>query len=132
MINKSSFLSKAFLFCFIPLLIGGCVYVFFRTGGLLGFSIAGPGRIDNQLWRGVINVLPDFCWAFSLVNALYLFAAYQQVGFWKTTWFALFLIIISETVQLLLPGSFTFDWFDLFAAIAAFLLSFLYFKRNHI
>jgi hypothetical protein len=66
------------------------------------------------------------------VNALYLFGAYQRLNFWKTTLLAGLAAIASEMVQLFFPFAFTFDLLDLLAAIFAFTLSFLYFKRNQI
>jgi hypothetical protein len=130
--SKSGLLLKILLLCVLPLLIGASVYVFFRQKGLLGLSWANPGNPGNDLGRILINTIPDFCWSFSLANALHLFGAYQQAGFWKTTRLAGLAVIVSEIVQLFFPFAFTFDLFDLFAAILAFALSFLYFKRNQI
>ena len=126
---KSRCVRKAFFLCVLPLLVGACIYVLFRREGLMGFSINEPRQFKNEFARILINTIPDFCWSFSLVNALYLFAKTRTIGFWKTTWLAGLIIILSEAIQLLFPRSFTFDMLDLIAAILAFLLSFLYFKR---
>ena len=109
--------------CFLPLVVGGFIYVLFRKNGLLGIALPVPGFKSASSGKVLIDVLPDFCWAFSLSSALYLFFNSHNFSFKKTAWLIGFIIVFSELVQLLIPAYFTFDMLDLLAAFLAFIFS---------
>lgn len=118
------------LLCVLPLLTGTAVYILFRARGIMGFSFAAGGRPATGLAAVLTGVLPDFCWAFSLASALYLY--FRAVGWTlaQSTLVILPLLLLSEVIQIWLPRYFTFDWLDLGATLAAVLLSAGYFKNQ--
>lgn len=118
------------LLCIFPLLTGGASYIFLRRNGLFGVSINLIYSKPSQLWMTVINVLPDFCWAFSLSNALHFLFSHNTFPFAKSTFIIALVIVFSEVIQVFFSGYFTFDIFDLFAALIAVCLSSKYCQRN--
>lgn len=117
-------------FIVLPLILGGMCYIFFRTGSW--FADIFPTSIkvvpERNLFRFLIAVSPDFLWAFSLGSFLYSFQQYNE-----KYWFSLLilmLLLFSEWLQLFTSRRFTFDYFDLIAAILAWLLS--YSLRNRL
>ena len=118
---------RILLFCLLPLLAGGCIYVFFREGGLLGYSIP---LSHPQRFHTLIGVLPDFLWSFSLANALFIYAASFHMRFSAWRWVVLILLLSQELVQLGFPHYFRFDPWDLAASVCAFLLSLWVYERQ--
>jgi hypothetical protein len=119
-----------FLFILLPLVIGTAIYLLMRQGAWL-HHFTGVGRgssvivAANGLQKIFANQGPDFCWCFSLASALFIF---QTIAGIKSNTYALLVLIVlvlSEVIQLLFPGQFTFDWWDVGAAVLAFLLSFI-------
>jgi hypothetical protein len=126
--NKKA--THIFLFVLLPLIIGTAIYLLMRQGTWLHyFTGMGRGRpvilAANGLQKILANQGPDFCWCFSLASALFIF---QKITGIKSKTYALFVLTVlalSEAIQLLFPGQFTFDWWDVCAAIVAFLLSYI-------
>lgn len=116
--------------CFLPLFIGGLIYIFFRKAGLLGISLPMFDISRTTFWKVILDTLPDFCWAFSFSNALHIFLYTFGLSFWKSTLFILVAICGSELLQILLPQYFTFDIVDLLAELFAVFLSSIYFYRK--
>ena len=106
--------------CIMPLFIGALVYLFFRADFFIGLPKI---TVQQAALKQIIFTLPDFCWSYSFASALYLFSIHYHLnGKWCV--FLIFSIIAgSELVQLILPQYFTFDIFDLGAAVLAFMLS---------
>ena len=121
---------RIFYLCFLPLLIGALVYIFFRRTGIIGISIHIFDIGRTAFWRVVVDTLPDFCWAFSFSNALYILFYHVGLSFWKGTAFILVAMCGSELVQIMLPQYFTFDIADLVAEVFAVFLSSVYFHRK--
>lgn len=104
--------------------MGAACYLFFRENGLaiLRYSRGYP-QPDHPVGVVVIGSLPDFFWDFSFCNALLLYAGAAGWRFRKGLILSFLLVVASEVLQLLTPRSFTFDFWDLAAAVLAFLLS---------
>jgi hypothetical protein len=118
------------LLCLLPLFLGGLVYIFFRQSGIFGLSLKPLHYKDSVLPPVLINILPDFCWAFSFSNTLNFFFWQFGLSFWKAAAFMLAPICFSEFIQLFFPQYFTFDIADLLVEIFAFFLSSIYFHRR--
>ena len=125
------------LYCLVPLLTGLLIYLLFRSDSwlhhrLYGYNVGLPLLNISGRMAGIIKYqLPDFCWAFSLTAALVT---------WKNWWgrpvpfffgYILLLAAGSELIQLWGSG-FTFDLWDLLAAIFGVVLSFLLIKHYEI
>lgn len=108
--------------CLLPLFIGGLVYIFFRKNGLLGISLH-LLDVTPTFWTVLINSLPDFCWAFSLSNALYMFFAYYHFSRLGSTLLIALLITFSEIIQVFFPRHFTFDMVDFFVDLLSVFLA---------
>ncbi len=122
---------RIFYLCLLPLCIGGVIYIFFRKNGLVGLLLHVTDFKPGSVWKVLINTLPDFYWAFSLSNALYIFFNSHNFSFKRALWVIGFVIIFSEIVQLLVPTYFTFDVLDLFAVLLAFILSSMIAKSSY-
>jgi hypothetical protein len=118
------------LLCLLPLFVGSLVYIFFRPSGIFGISLKPLPYKHSVLPALLINIIPDFCWAFSFSNALNIFFSQFGLSFWKGVGFILALVCFSEFIQILLPQYFTFDIADLLVEIFAVFLSSIYFHRN--
>jgi hypothetical protein len=117
------------LFIILPLLVGLLIYLYFRENTLLHQWIgcrnqASSISITNGLLHLVAYQLPDFCWSISFASALFLFQYHFKIEGKGFFYFVMALIVSTELVQLLVPQLFTFDWWDLIAAITAVLLSY--------
>lgn len=123
-------MAKRILFlCIFPLFIGSLVYIFFRKDGLLGVSLHVFSIDYTQFWKVIVGTLPDFCWAFSLSNALYLLFGYHHFSFLKGSVLIVSLIVVSECLQIFVPRHFTFDILDLFVDLLAVFFAAI-FQRN--
>jgi hypothetical protein len=120
---------RIFYLCFLPLLIGAFVYIFFGKAGLLGMSLHVVDITRFPFGGILIDTFPDFCWAFSLSNALHIFFYHVDVSFWKSTGFISVVTCGSELIQTILPQYFTFDLADLVIELFAVLLSSVYFHK---
>ena len=103
---------------------------FFCQSGIFGFSLKHLQCKDSVLPALLINIIPDFCWAFSFSNALNIYFSQFGLSFWKGAAFIMVLVCFSEFIQVLLPQYFTFDIADLLVEIFAVFLSSVYFHRN--
>jgi hypothetical protein len=123
---------RIFIQILLPLLLGAIIYILFRKDTLIHKWLlpadydpvtADLSRTARLNYFMAFN-LPDLCWSYSFASAL--FISENVLG--KTSrlfpLFVLLLLIISEFVQLLFPGNFTFDWMDLAATVCAFGLSY--------
>lgn len=126
---------QLFIHAILPLIAGFLIYFFFRPNvwfvqffdkreSLISFSQM------NQFQKLLIFSGPDFCWTYSLSSALFIWGNWQGQNLKYFPAFVFFLIVLSELGQLFIPKNFTFDWFDIFAALLAFLLSYLLTYRN--
>jgi hypothetical protein len=117
--------------CLLPLLIGLVVYIFFRKGSYLNAAVTDDlyFEIKSPLLSIIIFSLPDFCWSYSFASALFLVSIYYGYRIKKSSGIIFLLITVSELIQLLFPHYFTFDLYDLIAAILAFVLSYLLFTK---
>jgi hypothetical protein len=121
-------LFKILLHCILPLVAGAIVYLYFRQGGLMGYTLGNNTRMKDP--GLLLQTLPDFLWAYSLASALFLFFGYTGLPFTWSAGVILVILLASEIIQLWFPGRFTFDFMDLGATVLAFLLSTLYFKQH--
>ncbi len=133
---KAGTVFKVVLFVILPLLAGLLIYIFYRDNTWLHqhmFIGTGP-KLDKPPGLAghiVVYTLPDFCWCFSFASSLILLK--QWLGI-RSDYFnieVLLLLICSELVQLLFPAHFTFDSWDIGAAVLAFLLSVLLLKPQN-
>jgi hypothetical protein len=111
--------------CVMPLFAGAIIYVLFRPVNPLSAVLPRIKRIpiSNAWLQFLVDVFPDFCWSYSLAFALYLYGFYYKLHFRCTVLAVFFLLVFSEWVQRYFPRHFTFDIYDLFAAVFAFILS---------
>jgi hypothetical protein len=137
-----------FIHCFIPLFLGGILYVFFRNKNLKMFNWFQSIGIENKvlsireiffpfkmyLPQWVYYSLPDGLWVYSFTSAILIVwnNEFKTAKFWLLI--PLFTGIISEIAQGLKLFSGTFDILDLTFTIAALLLSIIIinhkFKQN--
>ncbi len=126
---------KTFFHVLLPLLIGYFIYFFFRPNywfveiinkreGLINISDA------NWFQQLLIFSGADFCWAYSLSSALFIWSKWQGQKIRIFPVFTFFIIIFSEAVQYFFSQNFTFDWMDMLAAVLAFALSYIIIFRN--
>lgn len=113
----------------VPLLIGACLYVFFR--GIPRLQLQSYFNIQSYFIGAqfILYSLPDGLWLYALLSAMHLIWASEQRN--KMIWV---LCICSATLSTevlqnrqLLPG--VFDWLDL---LAYFLAMILFFNINKI
>lgn len=120
---KPNYIKLILLYCLLPLIAGALVYFFFRSAtflsSFLGFEKNIP--VKNGVLRLLVFTLPDFCWSYSLASALYLFSHFYERSFKLTAVAILMVLLLSELVQLFFPQRFTFDVYDLAAAVLAFI-----------
>jgi len=123
-------IKQAILLCILPLLLGIVIYIFFRDQGILGISARLSNDKPYPFVKPIINTLPDFCWAFSLSNTLYLFFKISSVSLKRSTIFIILSVALSEIVQIFFPKHFTFDWLDLLADLIACSISLICMQTN--
>ena len=129
----------------LSLLIGGCIYLFFREPSLIFF-----GWIDDLGWlNGVKSVQESMHWLkqglpnwtiYSLPDGLWLFSyVCLMMHLWRKSlpWPGLFwilalpvLALVFEIVQSMVDSLGTFDWLDLVFYIGASVLPFVLFKKK--
>jgi hypothetical protein len=124
---------KIILHVILPLLIGFIIYSIARpdnwiTQNILSiiFSNKESDNSSPTNWFAIIIVFngADFCWSYSLTSAL---LVWKKLAAFKTAFFSVLIfiiILVQELVQYFFPSYFTFDIWDIVAAILAFLLSF--------
>jgi hypothetical protein len=117
--------------CVMPLFTGAMVYALFRPVNPLSVVVHStkPIPMGNAWLQFFVDVFPDFCWSYSLAFALYLYGFYYKFHFRYTVLAVFFLLVFSEWVQRYFPRHFTFDIYDLFAAVLAFILSTLQMRK---
>jgi hypothetical protein len=111
---------KIIFYCFLPLLFGAIIYVFYRPNGLLNLSFY---KLKFNIPTILIGSLPDFFWAFSMTMALYLFSFYFGYCKKATTLIITIIVIGSEVLQLRFTQNFTFDFLDIAALAIAIIFS---------
>ena len=118
-------LKRFLILCFLPLLAGGLIYLFFRTDSPLADLVPLKYKyIPVEAWQKLLTgVLPDFLWSFSMANFLYSFSFLRKWKFFN--WVVLLLLLLAEIIQLFTGTLFVFDYYDILAAILAFLFSFI-------
>ena len=127
--SRSRYFYKILLHIIAPLIIGCEIYLngshdnwLNIHGSFLRIPFSMP--LQNNFWNQVLVYnFPDFCWDYSFASALFL---WREKTSGKRDYFpiaVLSLLIMSESIQVLMPGSFTFDWLDMLAALLAFSLS---------
>jgi hypothetical protein len=84
---------------------------------------------SEALLQLLVGVLPDFLWSFSFANFLYSFVFLRRYQFFHL--FVLLLLVLAELIQLFSGTLFIFDYYDVVAAISAFLLSFILRNKFH-
>lgn len=116
------------LHCILPMIVGMLIYYFFRPGVVFIKWMGQPKPITDVSGLGAVGKWlvysgPDFCWSYSLASALFLWNKQQQKQLKFFPLLVLLLLLASELVQGTLFNKFVFDYGDLFAAVAAFWLS---------
>lgn len=106
----------------LPLVGGLLIYVFFRTDSYLAdlFPASWKWKSGNKILLFVTGWLPDFLWSFSFAN--FLFTYKLSSGFYYN-FFVLLIVLLAELIQFFFNNAFTFDYFDLLAAVIAWLVS---------
>lgn len=124
-------LKRFFILCFLPLLAGGLIYVFFRTDSAIADLIPMQFKFfySDAFLQVLVGVLPDFLWSFSFANFLYSFVFLRRYQFFHL--FVLLLLVLAELIQLFSGTLFIFDYYDVLAAISAFLFSFKLRNKFH-
>ena len=126
-------LYKIFVFSFIPLLIGGLIYIGFRENSLLMFRWFEALNIINliELYRNYVNniSLPEYV-IYTLPNGLWVFAFLMYIHITIISKIRILLLISCIIVSLsfeflqifnIIPG--TFCWSD-FLTIAIFIIAY--------
>ena len=119
----------------LPLIFGFLIYFFFRPNvWLVQFLEKRNPLISlsemNQFQKLLFFSGPDFCWAYSLSSALFIWHKWLKRPPKHFAYPVFSLVVLSELLQILLTSNFTFDWLDMIAAILAFALSYLIIFRN--
>lgn len=129
---------KVMIHIFLPLFIGGLIYVGFRSKSLLIYSWVDNVSLNNliidfrnllksyQLQNWIKYSLPDGLWTYSLTSSLCLLLKKR----YQLYWFVLpFILSIGfELFQMFKIIRGTFDIIDLVVCFIAYLLSILFFK----
>ena len=128
-------LKQILIHVLLPLIAGLLIYFFFRPDvWFMQFFDKREALISfyqiNRFQKLLIFSGPDFCWAYSLASALFIWEKWQGRFLKYFPTFVFFLIVLSELGQLFISKIFTFDWFDVVAALIAFALSYLLVYRN--
>jgi hypothetical protein len=115
----------------MPLLAGAIVYLLFRPVNPVSSYFHSIKRIPVEYgWlKWFLGIFPDFCWSYSLAFSLYLFGLHYKLNRYHLALAILFLLVFSEWVQLFFPHQFTFDAYDLLAAVFAFSVSTLQIRK---
>ena len=120
--------------CVFPLLIGFIVYLFFHKPDLLlhqwladHYSIPDfyTSIKDKPVAIFLLNHVPDALWDYSLTCFLILCIS-NSIKKYTRAALIIFLVSLTEIVQLLFPKQFTFDWTDLLIAIMISLFTLTY------
>lgn len=130
-------IGKQILFyVFLPLLIGYFIYFFFRPNyWFVQLIDRREPLVTLHELSGIEKIFvfsgSDFCWAFSFSSALFIWEStqYQRVRY--LPFVVLIIVVGSEFIQHILTADFTLDWWDVFAALLAFCLSFVLLRRNY-
>lgn len=127
---------QIFFYVFLPLLTGYFIYFFFRPEYWFVKIIEKREAVLNINELSLIEKIlifsgSDFCWAFSFSSALFLWEANQQKRFRFLPVIVLIILVGSELIQPILTAKFTLDWWDVFAALLAFCLSFVLLRRRY-
>lgn len=119
----------------IPLLLGGCIYIFFRsldikmfewfnTIGIIEIILnlreVAQSNINLNSW--ILYSLPDGLWTYSFTSSMIiLWRNNDQLGK-AFIYLPLMLSVLSELLQYFEIISGTFDWNDLFVVLISFLI----------
>jgi hypothetical protein len=126
---------KILFYVLLPLVAGFLIYFFFRPSYwfVQWFEKREP-LIDinsaNLLQKIIIFSGPDFCWAFSICSALFIWQKSQGRPNKYFIILIFLLVALSELIQFLFSRGFTFDWIDFIAALAGLWLSYFLIGRN--
>jgi hypothetical protein len=118
----------------LPLLLGFLIYLLFRTNTWFHQTMLPAWKtqfaFDNSTLTAIFKFhLPDFCWSYSFTSALLLWKYWYKIKLPYFEPFLLLALMASEIIQVFLKPRFTFDWFDLVAAITAFCLSLFFLNK---
>jgi hypothetical protein len=123
--NKAKMIPRLFVHCFIPLAIGFIIYLLFHEPNLMLhswlYSLAPIPNFYTAI-KGhpiiifLLNHLPDILWNYSLTHFLLIFISNALPPFSKAA-IIVFIVSLSEIIQVFYPKQFTFDWIDLALAI---------------
>ena len=132
----NSVIRQLLLHTLFPLIIGFLIYFFFRPNvWFVQFLWNKEAMISLTEMNGGQKLLifsgPDFCWAYSLSSALFIWEKWQGSAIRYFPLVVLLLVVGAELIQFVLTSFFTPDWMDIFAALSAFILSYLLIRRQH-
>lgn len=119
----------------IPLIIGGFVYLFFRSSTWIHYHIFNYAKVHpivslSGTWGNILAFqLPDFCWSYALSSSMFLWKKTNGIRYSYISLLIASIVIGAELIQIFMPAMFTFDSRDLLAAGIAFLLSYHFFNR---
>ena len=117
--------------CLLPLVLGACIYLFFRPVQFTYLLVVKPLFSLNDNLRFITQLLPDFLWSYSFTSALYLYALYYKVSVMKMQPVIIFFVLGGEWIQKFDAVPFTYDFNDVCAGIFAILLSSLILLPRH-
>ncbi len=125
-----------FFYVLLPLIIGYFIYFFFRPDYWFVQLIDKREPIVTIHELSLIERIfifsgSDYCWAFSFSSALFIWEGTQHQRFRFLPVIVLITLVGSEFIQHLLKSSFTWDWWDVVAALLAFCLSLVLIRRNY-
>lgn len=136
---------ESLIWCLITFLIGGFIYVFFRTDKLLMFKWFNVLKLSNwikylrettipyksRLPDWLLYSLPDGLWVFSYVSLLLYFWK-GEIKSQNFIWFFFIPIfaVLSEFMQLLDVVSGTFDYVDLLFYFLGLIIPFVVFSNS--
>ena len=129
-------LRPVLLHCVLPLLAGWLIYFILRPDVLAVRSfVQRTPLVDLHTASWPLRLLaysgPDFCWAWSLTAALFLWHSTRSGKIPGLPWIVFAVVAGSEILQLLIRSGFYFDFADLAATILAFVLSGLLTTASH-
>lgn len=127
---------QIFFYVLLPLIIGYFIYFFFRPGYWFVQLLCKREPLVTIHELSLIERIfifsgSDFCWAFSFSSALFIWENTQYKRFRYLPLLALIIVVGSEFIQHIFNVKFTWDWWDVVAALLAFCLSFVLLRRNN-
>ena len=123
---------KVMIHVFMPLFIGGWIYISCRTPNLLVFDLLyllqidpTPIRVNYDIPHFVKYCLPDGCWVYA--GTSWMLLIWGRLGPW--IYLYVLLAVGGEFGQLagIVPG--TFEWFDVIACLLGFYIPLLVLRK---